>query len=52
MGIPAQPERGPNWMPGLSENAAGPSPPFLSAHTGSGSQPPRPASVSVFAISP
>lgn len=54
MGIPSQAERGSNWMPpGLSENAAtaagaqlpGPSPPFLPGHMGSGSQPPRPASL-------
>ncbi|KVI07819.1 hypothetical protein Ccrd_013816 [Cynara cardunculus var. scolymus] len=52
MGIPSLPERGSNWMPsGLSENAAagaqlpGPSPPFLPSHMGSGSQPPRPASL-------
>ncbi|PWA75695.1 hydroxyproline-rich glycoprotein family protein [Artemisia annua] len=49
MGMPSQPDRGSNWMPGLSENAAGtqlpgPSPPFLPAHMGSGSQPPRPSS--------
>ncbi|GJZ36174.1 hypothetical protein Tco_0581991 [Tanacetum coccineum] len=57
MGMPAQPDRGSNWMPGLSENAAGtqlpgPSPPFLPAHMGSGSQPPRTtSSVKLFLIS-
>lgn len=47
-GIPSQqPERGSNWMPGLSENAAGPTPSsFLPApHMSSSSQPPRPASL-------
>ncbi|PWA70876.1 hypothetical protein CTI12_AA280450 [Artemisia annua] len=57
MGMPSQPDRGSNWMPGLSENAAGtqlpgPSPPFLPAHMGSGSQPPRPSSSLSFEIHP
>lgn len=39
------PERGSNWIPGLPESPAGPSPSFLPAHMSSSSQPPRPSSL-------